>query len=62
MKDIDRNSFTQMEVTVGNVTVIITDYKPSVESPGNIYSDNSDTSSNTSVSNDITDEQRLDDQ
>lgn len=28
LKNIDRSSGTSMEVTVGNVTVIITDYKP----------------------------------
>ena len=57
LKNIDRSSATTMEVTVGNLTVIITDYKPkkegrtSTESPNN---NNNNTDSSIS-SHELTD-------
>ena len=57
LKNIDRSSAQSMSVTVGSVTVVITDYKPKKRrtlDQKNTLSDASDTSSN--ASNDIHEE------
>lgn len=58
LRNVDRRNEQHMAVTVGNVTVVITDYQPNVErqtsteTPSNMLSDHSDTSSTSGVSND----------
>lgn len=54
LKGIDRSSGQSMEVTVNNVTVVITDYKPkerrvSTESSHKTKADATDSSNNTSL-------------
>lgn len=55
LKGIDRSSASSMEVTVGNLTVVITDYKPKKERPSS-----TDTTSQTSLNNSSNDSYRVD--
>lgn len=50
LKNVDRSKASHMSVTVGNVTVIVTDYQPKTDvrsSDSHISSDASDTNSST---------------
>lgn len=50
LKNIDRRSGVSMEVTVGGVTVIVTDYKPKSKSRGSSDSQSSHDTVTTSTS------------
>ena len=53
LKNIDRSSATSMEVTVGNVTVIITDYKPKKERTSSVDTQNNNSTSNSAVTSPV---------
>lgn len=61
LKNIDRSSGQSMEVTYGDVTVVITDYKPKKErnSLSDSQASTTSTQSNTSQSTDITDSKSI---